>query len=91
MVLSRRGRGFQLFVRDIMSKTPASSANWTTLSSFWRPVGPRLTEVVPLAMSWNHVPLTGIVSTSVMVIYHSVIHSGGTGEGVGDELKLSAH
>lgn len=83
VVLSRRGRGFQLFVRDMMSKTPASSANWTTLSSFWRPFGPRLTDVVPLAMSWNQVPLTGIVSTSVIVIHssNSVFgHSGGTGE-----------
>ena len=47
-----------------MTKTLCFCASLMTVSSFCSPLVSLLIEVVPLLMSWNQVPFTGIEVTS---------------------------
>ena len=68
VVLSIRGRGFQLLVRERWRNIPCFSARRTTVSNFCRPFVPLLIVVVPFAISWNHVPFSGMVVTSKRIV-----------------------
>ncbi len=59
-----------------MSKMPSFSAAETTLSRRWRPLGPVLTDVVPLAISWNQTPFLGISVTSCEGHSYDILYDG---------------